>query len=189
MRALNKRLQWLLIAAAGSASFYAALLWRSADGGTAAGQAEAATRVAVRGDARTASPAALSSTAAASVAHGGLAPPDRRRVVPLSGGDAFNKLSWLPPPPPVAHVAPPKPVAPPAPVAPPLPFTFVGLVEQGTAKPRAFLAKGDALLVVAAGDVIENNTYRLDSLSAQQLVITYLPLNTPQILSIPGASK
>lgn len=117
-----------------------------------------------------------------------LAPPNRSRPVPESKGQAFANLSWLPPPPPV-HVAPPPPPPKPAPpMAPPLPFTFVGLMEQGTARPQAFLAKGDVLLVVAAGDTIDNNTYRVETLTPQQIVITYLPMNTRQTLNILGAT-
>jgi hypothetical protein len=75
------------------------------------------------------------------------------------------------------------------PVAPPLPFTFVGLLEQNAGRPQAFLSKGELLLVVAAGDLLDNKTYRVDALNAQQIVITYLPLNTPQTLNISGTTK
>jgi hypothetical protein len=115
-----------------------------------------------------------------------LAPPDRTRAVPDATGDAFANLSWLPPPPPVVVVPPPRP---PPPTAPPLPFTFVGLMEKGAVRPQAFLAKGDALLVVAAGDTIDNNTYRIETLSAQKIVLTYLPMATQQTLNILGATQ
>ena len=120
---------------------------------------------------------------------GSLAIPERDRVAPKTDGDAFAVLSWLPPPPPppVAVIRPPPP--PPAPVAPPLPFTFVGLMESGGPRPQAFLSKGETLLIVGAGDVLDNNTYRVDSLSSQKIEITYLPLNTAQTLNIQGASK
>lgn len=75
------------------------------------------------------------------------------------------------------------------PTAPPLPFTFVGMVENGVGKPQAFLAKGDALLVVSAGETIENNTYRVDSFDANQVVITYLPLSMKQTIDVSGAAK
>ncbi|HOZ62763.1 MAG TPA: hypothetical protein PK497_00060 [Burkholderiaceae bacterium] len=118
-----------------------------------------------------------------------LALPQRSRVAPDSKGEAFAKLSWLPPPPPPRIAPPPPPPAPVIPVAPPLPFTFVGLIERGSAKPQAFLSKGDVLLVVAAGDLLDNNTYRVDTLGPQQIVITYLPLNTLQTLNILGTTK
>lgn len=118
---------------------------------------------------------------------------ERERTIPRSDGDAFGSLSWLPPPPPPPPAPPPPPpvvpAAPPPPTAPPLPFAFVGMVEQGTGKPQAFLSKGESLLVVAAGDLIENNTYRVDSLSASSVVLTYLPLGKQQTISVTGGSK
>lgn len=115
-----------------------------------------------------------------------LALPARSRIVPESTGNAFANLSWLPPPPKAVVVPPPRPPKPPPPTAPPLPFTFVGLMEKGAIRPQAFLAKGDALLVVAAGDTIDNGTYRIETLSAQEIVITYLPMNIQQTLNILG---
>lgn len=70
-----------------------------------------------------------------------------------------------------------------------MPFTFVGLLEKGAGKPQAFLAKGDALLVVAAGDLLENRSYRIDSLTPQEVVMTYLPLNIRQTINVSGGSK
>jgi hypothetical protein len=81
------------------------------------------------------------------------------------------------------------PAPPPAPTLPTLPFSFVGMVEQGTGKPQAFLSKGDALLVVSAGDLIENNSYRVDSLSPTALVLTYLPMGKQQTINVSGGSK
>lgn len=118
-----------------------------------------------------------------------LTPPERPRVVPETKGEAFANLSWLPPPPQVVIAPPPRPPKPPPPTAPSLPFTFVGLLEKGSARPQAFLAKGDALLVVAAGDTIDNNTYRIETLSAQKIVITYLPMDIQQTLNILGRAQ
>lgn len=115
-----------------------------------------------------------------------LAPPERTRAAPDSKGNAFAVLDWTPPPPPAVVIAKPPPPPPPTPVAPPLPFTFVGMLEKGAGQPQAFLAQGELLLVVAAGDTLLNNTYRVDSLSAQQILITYLPLNTQQTLTTTG---
>jgi hypothetical protein len=75
------------------------------------------------------------------------------------------------------------------PTAPPIPFSFVGMVEQGEGKSQAFLAKGDGLLVVAAGDVIENGVYRVESLSPSAVVIIYLPLGTRQTITVSGGPK
>ncbi len=115
---------------------------------------------------------------------------DRTKTIPRSKGTPFASLSWLPPPPAPPPPAPPPPPPPkPQPVTPPLPFSFVGLLESGAAKPQAFLAKGDALLVVAAGDMLDNNTYRVDALNANEVVMTYLPTNVQQTLNVTGRSK
>ena len=103
--------------------------------------------------------------------------------------EPFATLSWLPPPPP-----PPKPIvvvaAPPAaPVAPPLPFTFVGMVEQGTPKPQAFLSRGDELLVVAAGDLLDHGTYRIEAMTPSQIVFVHLPTNTRQLITLSGGPQ
>lgn len=118
-----------------------------------------------------------------------LAPPERLRLIPETKGEAFANLSWLPPPPPVVVAPPSPPPKPLRPTAPSLPFTFVGLLEKGSVRPQAFLAKGDALLVVGAGDTIDNNTYRIETLSTQKIVITYLPMNIQQTLNILGAAQ
>lgn len=189
MSRLKNTLRLLLVAAAGVASFYVAMQLNRASPSEAPPLVEASSRenrpaIALAPNSLT--PEHVSATSSREIT---LMPPDRTHVVPNTTGDAFAKLTWVPPPPVVRPAAPPPPAAPVVPVAPPLPFTFVGLMEQGTAKPQAFLSKGDVLLVVAAGDVIDSNTYRIDTLSAQQIVITYLPLNTPQTLTILGTSK
>jgi hypothetical protein len=116
--------------------------------------------------------------------------PQRRHEPAEPGGDAFPPMSWLPPPPKVLVAPPPPAPPPPAPTAPPLPFTFVGLQERGPSlsQPKAFLARGDALLVVTAGDTIENN-YSVDSITAQQITLTYLPLKIRQTLAVAGAAR
>jgi hypothetical protein len=69
-----------------------------------------------------------------------------------------------------------------------MPYAFVGMVERGTDKPQAFLSRGETLVVVAVGDVIDN-TYRVDSLTAKAVVLTYLPLGKQQTIQVPGASQ
>jgi hypothetical protein len=63
------------------------------------------------------------------------------------------------------------------------------MLERGAAKPAAFLAKGEALLVVSAGDLLDNSTYRVDILNANEIVMTYLPMNIQQTLRVPGGAK
>ena len=108
-----------------------------------------------------------------------------RGEIPLAAtADPFVATSFAPPPPPAPAVVAPPP--PPPPKAPPLPFTFVGLLESGAGKPAAFLAHGEALLVVSAGETIAGD-YRVDSLSPTEVVLTYLPLKEQQKLNAAGA--
>jgi hypothetical protein len=102
-----------------------------------------------------------------------------------TAGDPFQKLSFAPPP---VVAAPPPPAPPSAPRAPPLPFTFIGLLEQGGGKPAAFLARGEDLIVAAAGDVLDH-TYRVDSLTPTEIVFTYLPMNERQTIALAGGFK
>jgi hypothetical protein len=118
-----------------------------------------------------------------------LTAPSRAEVPLQAAADPFVAVSFVPPPPPPPPVvAAPPPPPPPPPKAPPLPFSFVGLLEKGGPKPAAFLARGDALLVVSAGDVIDKD-YRIESLSEREIVVTYLPLNERQSLTATGGSK
>lgn len=110
--------------------------------------------------------------------------PLRSGIAAAAARDPFTGTSFAPPPPPPVVAPPPPP--PPPPKAPALPFAFVGLLEQGVGKPAAFLSRGDALLVVSAGDVIDND-YRIESLSPSVIVLTYLPLKERQRLSVTGA--
>jgi hypothetical protein len=137
------------------------------------------------------SPAAMGAAAASMPeADSPLSLDNRARSIPKTNGDLFTHLSWLPPPLPPAPAAPPPPPPKPAePKAPPLPFTFIGMLERGAVKPEAFLTKADTLLVVAAGDLLDNNTYRVDSLNVNEVVMTYLPLNIQQTLRASGAAR
>lgn len=90
--------------------------------------------------------------------------------------DIFPRQSWYVAPPP------PKPVAPPPPAPPPLPFTVLGkMLENG--QPQVFLNKQERTMVVREGDVIEG-TYRVESILAPTMTLTYLPLNMQQTISI-----
>ena len=182
----------LLLGGAACASFYLAQYWpldlrdlaAGPDDGAAFNSAVANDTPAVASAAVAASAPAAASAPVALVRDKSLSIPERAHVIPESKGDAFAALSWLPPV--VAPAPPAPPPKPPAPSAPPLPFTYVGMIETGAAQPQAFLAKGDALIVVIAGDLLENGSYRVESLSPQQVVLTYLPLNTRQTLNVPG---
>jgi hypothetical protein len=190
MAQLPKVLRLALVAGAGVSTFYVAAQWSGAQRDSNNGLVEPVVRTTPRSAARPAAVVATEVAQAASDPESALRTGDRSRSIPKSLGELFTSLSWLPPPPPPAPLPPPQLTKPPEPVAPPLPFVFVGMLERGgTAKPEAFLAKGDALFVVSAGDTLDNNTYRVDSLSTSEVVITYLPLNTPQKLNLSTGSK
>jgi hypothetical protein len=169
--------QWIALAAAGGAAFYGASRFAAPDA------ADSLAEPVVRADsARTAAaPATAEITSVAASAP--LAGPPARAAIEVGGAtETFGGMSWTPPPPP-----PPAPTVrpPPPPSAPAMPFRFIGMLEQKSDRPTAFLAKGEALLVVRVGDVIDS-MYRIESLSPAQVVVTYLPLNQRQTLSVAG---
>lgn len=109
--------------------------------------------------------------------------PIRKILNKAAPKNLFAAYDWNPPP--VVQIPPTQKPAPPvAPTAPPLPFSFVGLLEQ-QAKPTVFLAKGENLLLVSAGDVIDE-TYRVEVINANEIVFTYVPLKQKQSITIAG---
>jgi len=185
----SRRVQVLALGAAGLGAFFAAaqLAGRTQDDGAIVAAVTRAPRpIASPGTHPTPAngPVASASAAASATERG-----DRGGAIAGDTGQPFASTSWLPPPPP-----PPRPVvavaAPPAPpVAPPLPFTFVGLVEKGTPKPQAFLARGDELLVVSQGDVLDNGAYRVETVNPSQIVFIHVPTNTKQTMSLSGGAS
>jgi hypothetical protein len=112
--------------------------------------------------------------------------PTRTRITESASKDPFAPKGWLPPPPPPAPLGPAAAAPPPPPpTAPPVPFRFVGLIEERSAKPAAFIAKGEALYVVHVGDVVETN-YRVESFNSAQVVVIYLPLQQRQTIEVTG---
>ncbi|HEY7759185.1 MAG TPA: hypothetical protein VIA64_07205 [Burkholderiales bacterium] len=69
-----------------------------------------------------------------------------------------------------------------APPPPPPPFTYLGRLAEG-GRTTVFLAQGDRNLVVQVGDVIDN-TYQVNEIGPTLLVLTYLPQNLKQTMSI-----
>lgn len=96
--------------------------------------------------------------------------------------NVFASHSWYVPPPP--RPAPP-PAAAPRPTAPPLPFTFLGSYVEAGAAQVYYLVKGDRVYDVKIGDVVDN-TYRIEAVEGESLVLTFLPLNQRQTLGIGG---
>jgi hypothetical protein len=95
----------------------------------------------------------------------------------------------------VAKVVAPAPSGPPppprAPVAPPLPFTAVGFIHGkkiGDGQQQTFIQQGDKLTVIRQGDTI-NSIYRVDDITIERVVVTYLPLGQKQSLPLLDSSK
>ncbi len=96
--------------------------------------------------------------------------------------DIFAVRSWAPPPP----VAPPidvKPAPPPRPQAPPLPFRFLGKLDEPGRKLAFLLAKGNRVVSVSVGEVIDG-TYLVEKHEGTQLYFIYKPLKIRQSISV-----
>jgi hypothetical protein len=167
--------QWILLAAAGAASFYGANWLAGSDD-------EIDPPAALLRDVA-AQPATRAAEGPVSAPPGAPAalPPARPAIDAQTPSEPFGGRSWAPPPPP----PPPVVQAAPVPAAPVAPFRFAGMLEQGTQAPAAFLAQGEVLHVVKTGDVIEG-TYRVESLSRSQVVITNLSTNQKLTLGVAG---
>jgi hypothetical protein len=97
--------------------------------------------------------------------------------------DLFKSLSWYVPPPPPPPTPPPPP---PPPTAPPLPFAYLGQYLDGNTA-LILLTRGDRLLSVAPGDIIDR-VYQVGRPAGGQLTFTYLPLHIEQSLTT-GVSR
>jgi len=185
---MSQRPAWVraaILAAAGAAIFAVAMHFSGSDND---GVVESVSR---SGDTTAAAPHAGAEPSRATPAAQGApeAPslPTRSKIAGSADKDPFAARGWLPPPPPPLPVSAIEaaPALAPPPTAPPVPFRFVGLIEEKSAKPAAFIAKGDALFVVHVGDVVEN-TYRVESFDSAQVVVTYLPLQQRQTIEVTG---
>ncbi len=109
---------------------------------------------------------------------------------PIAGKPArelFGSATWQPPVKPVPAAA----AAPaPAPVAPLVPYVFMGRMTQQGGFDIIFLTKGTSdqvYTITAAGNVLDG-VYRVDEVAADHIALTYLPLNTKQILSFAAGA-
>lgn len=99
-------------------------------------------------------------------------PPALREPYAASAADAFAPKRWLPPPPP--------PAPPEKPKAPPLPFKYLGkALVDGEAV--AFLGQGPRTHLLRSGDILAG--YKVESVSATEIALVYLPLNETQRLT------
>lgn|SRR5262245_23860056 len=114
----------------------------------------------------------------------------RREAQQRPERDAFAAHSWQPPPPPPPPVrpkvvAPEPPPEPPPPTAPPLPFTYLGAFETAGAKQVFYLVEGDKVHAVTEGEIV-NQTYQIETVTPEEMVLVYLPLKIKQSLAIGG---
>lgn len=92
--------------------------------------------------------------------------------------DVFKVHSWLVIPKPIKT----KPIPPPPPVAPPAPFTYMGKLENSPQGMQIFLLRNGHLYTAVKGQKIDAQ-WRLDAEDMDNIQLTYLPLNLPQVLS------
>lgn len=111
-------------------------------------------------------------------------PPGATADATSTPADIFAAKNWAPPPPPVVETI---PEPPPKPEAPPLPFRYLGRLDE-RGKPAIFyLARGEEILPVRSGQVIDG-TYRVGKVDDKQLSFIYLPLKTRQFLTVGSNS-
>ena len=103
---------------------------------------------------------------------------NRTEMGVIASKDLFSPHSWviIPPAPKI------KPSPPPPPVAPPSPFTYFGKMEDGPKGTLLFLIANNKVYSVRKGEKIDA-FWRLDSEDTNNIQLTYLPLNLPQVLS------
>lgn len=194
MASLPRSLLLVTLTCAGAGAFVAAAQWNGGHSAAAQSPVEAVIPAerANPPEASRAAGTAPAILATLAVSRSPVAPPRKEVLadrIHASDKDAFALLSWMPPPVPLPVVVAQPPAPPARPTAPPLPFAFVGMVESGTPRPAAFLALGDALLVVSAGELIDNGIYRVESLDSSRIVLLHLPTKTSQSIDLTGASK
>jgi len=102
----------------------------------------------------------------------------QRPAMPQRVKDVFEAKSW--------YVPPPAPKIKPAPSAPPLPFVFIGKMKEGD-RATVFLEKQNRIYLVHEGDAIDGN-YRVDTIKAPLMTLTYLPLDIKQTVQIGEAN-
>lgn len=102
-----------------------------------------------------------------------------KRTVPdkLQSSGLFQPKVWYMPPPPIPASSFPTP----QPSAPSLSFTFIGRMIDGN-DVILFLSHNGRQYTVKANDVLDD-TYRVDKITDNNAVLTYLPMNIQQTLA------
>jgi hypothetical protein len=110
-------------------------------------------------------------------APGSFAALPQREDIGKPAAPLFPSQSWTPPQTAAA--------APAAPTVPPMPYRVAGAVLQDGAT-QIVLARGDTVLTVREGDTLDG-TYRVDSINAHHVTLTYLPLGAREDLPVTSA--
>ena len=97
-------------------------------------------------------------------------------------GEPRGILMVTPAPEPARPVAAEAPVRPVKPAAPPMPYRVAGRLFDVSGG-DVLLAKGDRVLAVRVGDILED-LYRVESIRSDAVTLVYLPLGTPENLPI-----
>lgn len=172
------RQKWLGLAAAMTLVLVALTAWRDESGQPA----EASTP-------RKARPVAANQVMPSILAAGTL-PSNTLDRYPLgdASADPFRVVSFLPIPP--KTLAPqPMPTPPPLKLtAPTFPYRYFGKMIDTEGKLATYLTRDDVLIPIHASEVL-GNLYRIDALSEDQIVISYLPLDEKVIITTRSAAQ
>ncbi len=87
-------------------------------------------------------------------------------------------------PPPAASIAMPLPPPPPVPMAPPHNLRFAGRMRTPEGRELVYVSLGDTGIVLVAGQTLPNG-YRVESVTARSVELSYPPLNTRTRLDLP----
>jgi hypothetical protein len=89
----------------------------------------------------------------------------------------------------VAPVLPPPPIATPvAPSAPPHGLAFAGRIVTPDGREQVYVTSGDTSLAIAPGQTLPSG-YRVESITARAVELSYPPLNTTARLELPAPPK
>lgn len=114
----------------------------------------------------------------------GAASPVQGDLEPV-GSDPFAPVAWAAPAASAARPLPPPPPPPPPAVAPLFPYAYIGALSDDGIR-TLFFAKGERVLVVKAGDVVDA-AFRIDEINDKQMTLTYVPMNQSAVVALGAA--
>lgn len=103
-----------------------------------------------------------------------------------SDSDPFKIVNFTPPPAvAIEAVAPPPP---PKPTAPTFPYRYFGSMVDVEGKKLIYLQRGETYSAVHEHQILDD-VYRVDSINATQIIVTYMPLEEKNIVMIQTAEN